>query len=390
MNLSFSAEDLAFRDQVKLFIDKYYPQSVRKHPTQADIDAWHKAVYEQGWTAVNWPVEFGGTGWTPTQKYFWDREAAEAGCPSLSPFGLTMLAPVLMAYGTQTQQKEHLPKILSREISWCQGYSEPGSGSDLASLSTKAIQKEGYYIVNGAKAWTSNAHLADWIFCLVRTDSSGRKQQGISFLLIDMQTPGITIEPVITLGDQHVVNAVTFVDVKVPLTNLVGEENKGWTYAKGLLTHERTGLAGVASSRAALNRLKRISSGQMSAGSSLIEDPDFLRKLTEVEIELMALEMSELRTLATVSAGKAPGPESSILKIKGTEVRQRLTELAIEATGYYAIPFPELIDGKNEPPIGPDYSRDTSFNYLASRVATIYGGSSEVQRNIIAKAVLGL
>jgi len=390
MDMSFSPEDLAFRDEVRTFIDSHLPESVRKNPAEADIKRWHDAVYTKGWAAVNWPVEYGGTGWSATRKYFWDRETADAGCPAPSPFGISMLAPILIAYGTDVQREEHLPLILSGARRWCQGYSEPGSGSDLASLRTRAVVHDGHYMVNGAKTWISDAHNADWIFCLVRTDARVKKQQGITFLLIDMATPGISVSPIMTMGGNHIVNSVTFEDVKVPVENRVGEENKGWTYAKGLLTHERTGLAGVARSRAALTKLKRISADQMSDGVSLLEDSSFSSKVSDIEIQLMALEITELRTLATVATGKAPGPESSILKIKGTEIQQRLTELAIEATAYYAIPFPELTEGLNEPPVGPDYARETSMNYMSQRVATIYGGSSEVQRNIIAKAVLGL
>jgi len=390
MDMSFSAEDLAFRDEVHQFIDENFPQSVRKNPSETDINHWHEATYQKGWAAVNWPAEYGGTGWSATQKFFWDRETANAGCPPKSPFGISMLAPILIGYGSEEQKKEHLPKILSGERQWCQGYSEPGSGSDLASLRAKAVREGDHYIVNGAKTWTSLAHVSDWIFCLVRTDDSGIKQQGISFLLIDLRSEGISIHPIITMGGNHTVNSVNFEDVKVPIANLIGEENKGWTYAKGLLTHERTGLAGVARSKAALTRLKGICGEQMSGGVSLLEDSTFNAKVSDVEIQLMALEMTELRTLAVVATGKAPGPESSILKIKGTEITQRLTELAIEATAYYAIPFPDLTDGQNEPPIGPDYARDGSLSYMSQRVATIYGGSSEVQRNIIAKAVLGL
>ncbi|MDK1023011.1 MAG: acyl-CoA dehydrogenase family protein [Gammaproteobacteria bacterium] len=390
MDMSFSAEDLAFRDEIRAFINANFPDAVRMNPSEADIKRWHHATYEKGWAAVNWPVEYGGTGWTATRKYFWDRETANAGCPAPSPFGISMLAPILIAYGDDVQREEHLPRILSGERRWCQGYSEPGSGSDLASLRTRAVREGDYYTVNGAKTWISDAHNADWIFALVRTDSTGKKQQGITFLLIDMTTPGISVSPIITMGGSHVVNSVTFEDVKVPTANRIGEENKGWTYAKELLTHERTGLAGVARSKAAFAKLKKISTEQVYEGVSLLADADFRTKLADIEIQLMALEMTELRTLATVATGHAPGPESSILKIKGTEIQQRLTELAIEATAYYAIPFPALTDGLNEPPVGPDYARETSMSYMSQRVATIYGGSSEIQRNVIAKAVLGL
>lgn len=389
MDMTFTTQDLEFRHEIRQFIDQHFPSEIRRTPSMSDIEHWHRAVRQRGWAAVNWPREYGGTGWSATQKYFWDRETALAKCPGISPFGMDMLAPILMTYGSEEQKRTHLPKILSQEVRWCQGYSEPGSGSDLASLRTKAELLDDHYIVNGTKTWTSDAHLADWIFCLVRTDDTGIKQQGISFLLIDMKSPGISVYPILTLGNAHVVNSVFFEDVKVPASNLIGKQDEGWTYAKGLLTHERTGLAGVASSKAALENLKQIAADVQQDGDTLWQDIDFRNKVSMLEIDLMALEVTELRTLAEVENGKAPGPESSILKIKGTEIQQRLTELAIEASGYYAMPFPELVGGQNEPSIGPEYARDATANYLSTRVATIYGGSSEIQRNIVAKAVLG-
>jgi len=297
----------------------------------------------------------------------------------------------LYTWGTPAQRARHLPPIREARVTWCQGYSEPGAGSDLASLSTRAVRDGDSYVVNGAKTWTSGAHHADWMFCLVRTDAhASKKQQGISFVLIDMKTPGIDVHPILTLGGEHAVNSVTLTDVRVPVSERIGEENEGWTYAKGLLTHERTGIAGVARSQRALAGLKCIASETPLQGARLIEDPAFKVRIDAAEIELMALEVTELRTLASVEAGGAPGPESSILKIRGTEIAQRIADLTIEAYGYYGMPFPEqrLID--NEGAVGPERALVALKDMLFGRAASIYGGSNEIQKNIIAKAVLGL
>src|SRR5262249_30601659 len=306
----------------------------------------------------------------------------------LLPFGLSMVGPVIFTFGNEEQKKKYLPRILSGEDWWCQGYSEPGSGSDLASLRTKAVREGDHYIVNGQKTWTTLAQYADWIFCLVRTDPNAKQQEGISFLLIDMKTPGITVKPIIVLDGAHEVNEVFFDNVKVPVENRIGEENKGWTYAKFLLVNERSGIAGVARSKKAIERLKQIAEAETIDGKPLIETDEFSRKVADTEIELSALEYTELRTLAKESKGQMAGPESSILKIKGTEIQQRITELTLEAIGYYGLPN-ERSFGANEY-IGPDYAAGTAGRYFNVRKTSIFGGSNEIQRNIIAKAVLGL
>ncbi len=395
MNLELDAADRDFQAEVRAFIDAHWPDAARAQardtvaregrPSVVER-AWFDALVARGWSVPHWPAAHGGANWSPTQHYIWARETAHADCPEMSPFGSRMLAPVLYTWGSPAQQAAHLPPIREARITWCQGYSEPGAGSDLASLTTRAVRDGDHYVVNGAKTWTSGAHHADWMFCLVRTDPHARKkQEGISFLLIDMRSPGIEIRPILILGEQHTVNGVTLNDVRVPLANRVGEENRGWTYAKGLLTHERTGIAGVARSQVALRRLR-----YLALANGLDDDDVFATKLDELEIELLALEMTELRTLATVEGGGAPGPESSILKIKGTEIAQRIDDLVIEALGYYALPYPapQLID--NEGPIGPMNAVPAIRGMLYGRAASIFGGSNEIQKNIIAKAVLGL
>jgi len=402
VDLAFRPEDTAFLADVRRFIDLHWPPPLRRTRGMAseysgsrspEEQHWFDALVSRGWSVPHWPVEHGGAGWTPTQHYIWDRETARAGCPGMSPFGARMLAPVLYTWGTPAQQARHLPPIREARVTWCQGYSEPGAGSDLAALETRAIRDGDDYVVNGAKTWTSGAHHADWMFCLVRTDPGSRqakRQEGISFLLIDMKTPGIEVHPIRILGEQHTVNSVTFTDVRVPVANRVGEENRGWTYAKGLLTHERTGIAGVARSAVQIEALKAIATETAVDGARLIDDPAFKRRIDEVSIELLALEMTELRTLATVEQGSAPGPESSILKIRGSEIGQRIAELQVEAFGYYAMPYPDpaLID--NEGPVGPEFAVSALRGMLFGRASSIFGGSNEIQKNIISKAVLGL
>jgi alkylation response protein AidB-like acyl-CoA dehydrogenase len=396
MDLSFSPEEEAFRAEVRAFIadaksklpkNMGAPEAATR--TKDDYLAWHKLLYKQGWVAPAWPKEYGGTGWTVTQRYIFNEECAQAETPTTLPFGLSMVAPVIFTFGNDEQKKKYLPRILSGEDWWCQGYSEPGAGSDLASLRTKAVREGDFYIVNGQKTWTTLAQYADWIFCLVRTDPNVKSQEGITFLLIDMKTPGITVKPIIVLDGAHEVNDVFFDNVKVPVANRVGEENKGWTYAKFLLVHERSGIARVAGSKRAVERLKEIAGSEMVDGKPLIETDDFARKVAELEVELSALEFTELRTLAAESKGKMAGPESSILKIRGTEIQQRITELTEEAVGYYAFPNERGL-GSNEYPVGPDYAVGAAGRYFNMRKASIYGGSNEIQRNIIAKAVLGL
>ena len=394
MDLSFSPEEEAFREEVRSFIAERLPAYLkgrvrRDLPTKEDYLAWHRELYGKGWVAPNWPKGYGGTGWTVTERYIFSEECAAAETPPLIPFGLAMVGPVIYTFGNDAQKKKFLPRILSGEDWWCQGYSEPGAGSDLASLRTRAVRDGDHYIVNGQKAWTTLAQFADWIFCLVRTDPGAKQQEGISFLLIDMKTPGITIKPIIVLDGVREVNEVFFDDVRVPIENLVGQENKGWTYAKFLLLHERSGIAGVARSKKAIERLRELARAEQVDGTPLIHTDDFARKVAEVEIDLTALEFTELRTLAAEVRGKPPGPESSILKIRGTEIQQRITELVLEAVGYYAYPDARAF-GDNEYPVGPENTLGAAGVYFNMRKASIYGGSNEIQRNIIAKAVLGL
>jgi alkylation response protein AidB-like acyl-CoA dehydrogenase len=400
MNLDFTPEENAFRDEVRAFIAGNYPASLRKAQdedrplTKDEYLSWHKILAKKGWVAPSWPTEFGGTGWTPTQKYIWSEELARADALPVLPFGVNMLAPVIYTFGTEEQKKRFLPGIYNGEVWWCQGYSEPGAGSDLASLKTKAERitaddGKAYYIVSGQKTWTTLGQYADWGFFLVRTDPTAKPQAGISFLLIDMKSPGIEVRPIITLEGGHEVNDVFLDNVKVPVENRIFHENQGWTCAKALLAHERSGIAGVARSKRNLEKLREIAGTERSdAGGSLIGEAFFRRKVAELEIDLTALEFTELRTLAGESSGKGPGPESSILKIKGTEIQQRIQELALEAVGHYGAPFLRDIGGNAG--IGPDFARGLAGDYFNGRKTSIYGGSNEIQRNIIAKMVLGL
>jgi alkylation response protein AidB-like acyl-CoA dehydrogenase len=394
MDLSFSPQEEAFRQDVRAFIADAKPKlpnigaAESADRSKEEYLAWHKLLYKKGWVAPLWPKEYGGTGWNVTQRYIFNEECANAETPTTLPFGLNMVAPVIFTYGNDEQKKKFLPRILSGDDWWCQGYSEPGAGSDLASLRTKAVREGDNYIVNGQKTWTTLAQFADWIFCLVRTNSEVKQQEGITFLLIDMKSPGITVKPIIVLDGAREVNEVFLDNVKVPVTNRVGEENKGWTYAKFLLVNERSGIAGVARSKKAVDRLKEIARAELIDGKPLIDDDEYSRKIADLEIDLAALEYTELRTLAAESKGQMAGPESSILKIRGTEIQQRITELTVEAIGYYAYPNERAL-GSNEF-IGPDYALGQAGRYFNVRKASIYGGSNEIQRNIIAKAVLGL
>jgi len=399
MDLNFTPEELAFRDEVRTFLKNELPSDIANKiksglPVGApDYVRWQKILYKRGWGAPGWPKQFGGPGWGPVQMHIYDEEAAAAGAPRMIPFGLKMVAPVIMAFGSPEQQKRFLPRILSADDWWCQGYSEPGAGSDLASLKTRAERQGDHYIVNGQKTWTTLGQHADWIFCLVRTDPNAPKpQQGISFLLIDMKTPGITVRPIITMDGAHEVNEVWFENVKVPVENRVGEENKGWTYAKFLLGHERTNIAGVGASKRELRRLKNIARQEQKNGKPLIEDPMFAAKIAQVEIDLMALEITNLRALSAESEKRAPGPEASILKIKGTEIQQALTELMMYAVGPYALPFSRgsREEGDLKSVAGPEYAAPLAATYCNVRKVTIYGGSNEIQRNIISQMILGL
>ncbi|MCE5975096.1 MULTISPECIES: acyl-CoA dehydrogenase family protein [Rhodobacterales] len=398
MDMSFSPEDQQFRAEVRQFLVERLPSRLsekvrlQQELTKAEIEEWHAVLNERGWLAGNWPKEFGGAGWTAIQRHIFEEESATAFAPRVLPFGIAMLGPVLQKFGSKEQQETFLPRILNGQDWWCQGYSEPGAGSDLASLKTSAVRDGEHYVVNGQKTWTTLGQHANWIFCLVRTRTDGKPQEGISFLLIDMNTPGITVRPIMLLDGTPEVNEVFFDDVRVPVENLVGTENEGWTYAKYLLTHERTNIAGVGFATAGLSSLKRIARGQVANGKPLIENPVFAARIAEVEIELMAMATTNLRLLAQAAAGQVPGAESSMLKLKGTQIRQSINDLTRRAVGPWALTFPsEGIEGANENTVpGPDEAAGATRAYLNNRKLSIYGGSSEVQRSIIAKQILGL
>ena len=396
MDLTYTGDDLAFRDQVRAFLAAELPADLRHKVThhlrlqKDDYVRWHRILARQGWAAPGWPQEYGGPGWTPVQRHIFEEECARAGTPPVLPFGVNMVAPVIMAFGSEAQKAYFLPRILSCVDWWCQGYSEPGAGSDLASLKTTAVRDGDHYVVNGQKTWTTLAQHADMIFCLVRTDPGVRKQEGISFLLIDMHAPGVTVRPIVMLDEDHEVNEVFFDNVRVPVGNLVGQENRGWTYAKYLLGHERTGIAAVGRSKRELARLKTLARREHKNGAPLLRDPLFGAKVAELEIELMALEMTVLRVLA--DAHKAPGPEASVLKLRGTEIQQRLTELMVEAAGPLALPFdPDYLEGERaHSAIVDDFAAPLLPHYFNYRKTSIYGGSNEIQRNIISQMILGL
>jgi alkylation response protein AidB-like acyl-CoA dehydrogenase len=384
MDLNFSPEENAFREEVRDFVSEKLPASIRHkvmngaHLNRDEHVQWQRILHQRGWGGPGWPKEFGGPGWTPTEQYIFEEECAAGGAPRLISFGLKMIAPVLMAFGSPAQQQRYLPKILAAEEWWCQGYSEPGAGSDLASVKTRAVREGNHYIVNGQKTWTTLGQYADWIFCLVRTDPEAKKQSGISFLLIDMKTPGVTVRPIITLDGAHEVNEVWLEDVRVPVANLVGEENKGWTYAKFLLGHERTNIAGIGIAKRELARLKRIAEAE-----GRLDDPLFAARVAQVEIDLIALEITNLRVLSAERTKKAPGPEASILKIKGTEIQQAIAELMMQAVGPYALPF-------KQEDVGPEYAANLATGYCNQRKLSIFGGSNEIQKNIISQMILGL
>ncbi|MGY2048814.1 pimeloyl-CoA dehydrogenase large subunit [Methylobacterium sp. JK268] len=402
MDLRFTPEERAFRQEVRGFFEANLPAEIRQklidghHPSKQDIVTWQRILNAKGWAVPNWPVEWGGTGWDPVRQYIFLDELQSFPAPSPLQFGVYMVGPVIAQFGSEEQKKHFLPRIANLDDWWCQGFSEPGAGSDLASLKTKAVLDGDHYVVNGQKTWTTLAQHADWIFCLVRTDSTAKKQEGITFLLIDMKTPGITVRPIQTLDGGHEVNEVFFDDVRVPVANRVGQENKGWDYAKFLLGNERTNIARVGVSKQRIRRLKELAAIERVGDAPLIENPRFREKLAALEIELKALEMTQLRVVAaerTREKGK-PDPASSILKIKGSEIQQATTELLLDVVGPYALPYlpedDEAEHGSNEPPIGPDWAGPAAPTYFNWRKISIYGGSNEIQKNIIAKAILGL
>ena len=398
MDLNFTPEEEAFRTEVRGFLQQHLPERLSsqvrngQHLSKADMEQWHGILNQRGWLANHWPEQYGGPGWTAVQKFIFELECALAHTPRIVPFGVGMLGPVLIKYGNEAQKRHWLPRILSGEDWWCQGYSEPGAGSDLQGVKTTAVREGDHYIVNGQKTWTTLGQHANMIFCLVRTNREAKKQEGISFLLVDMNSPGVEVRPIITLDGEHEVNEVFFTDVKVPIENLVGEENKGWTCAKYLLTYERTNIAGVGFSVAGLEKLKAVASRVLHKGMPLLQDPMFAARLAKVEIDLENMKTTNLRVIAAVAGGGVPGAESSMLKIRGTEIRQELLALMRRAMGPYALPFVEeaLHVGYDGPWSGPDEARAAAAQYFNYRKLSIFGGSNEIQKNIISKMILGL
>ncbi|RYF23231.1 MAG: pimeloyl-CoA dehydrogenase large subunit [Comamonadaceae bacterium] len=402
MDLQFTPQEEAFRAEVQAFLKTHLPDRIAakvkagQRLTRADQEEWHALLNAQGWLANHWPQEHGGPGWSAVQKFIFDTECALAGGPRIVPFGVSMLGPVLIKYGNAQQQQHWLPRILSGADWWCQGYSEPGAGSDLASVKTTAVRASDasgeHYVVNGQKTWTTQGQHANMIFCLVRTSREAKAQAGISFLLVDMNSPGVELRPIRTLDGDHEVNEVFFTDVKVPLENLVGEENKGWTYAKYLLTYERTGIAGVGFCISAMAKLQVIAAKVHKNGRPLDQDPLFAARMARVEIDLENMKTTNLRVIAAVAGGGVPGAESSMLKIRGTEIRQEILSLIRRAMGVYAAPFIEeaQYEGDTGAPVGPAEAATAAANYFNYRKLSIFGGSNEIQKNIISKMILGL
>ncbi len=393
MDMSYSTSELAFRDEVRAWLAAHLPASIRDKVTKyqplsrEDLIGWHKILAAKGWAVPHWPIEWGGTGWNTTQRYIFDEEFGLAGAPGLAPFGPQMCASVLLKFGTVQQKDRFLPRIREGDDFWVQGYSEPGAGSDLAALKTRADRQGDHYLVNGQKIWTTLGHFGDWIFCLVRTDANaGKRQEGISFLLIDMKTPGITVRPLILMDGGHEVNEIFFEDVEVPLENLLHEENKGWTVAKYLLGHERMGSARVGALRRDMAGLRALAEREFKNGLPLMQDARFRDRMSRAEIELDALELTAMRFLDKMrKTGQPPGADVSMLKIRGTEVQQAITELMMQAVGPNAQPFIAVEGGAVDP-----YASRLAPRYFNFRKASIYAGSNEIQRNIIAKMTLGL
>ena len=400
MELSFTEAERAFRQELRAFFLAEIPATIRRklsedrHLTKAEMVRAQQILNARGLATPGWPLEWGGQDWTAVQHYIWLDELQQCCVPTPLGFNASMVGPVIAQFGNEAQKRRFLPATANLDIWWCQGFSEPGAGSDLASLRTTARRDGEHYVVNGQKTWTTLAQHADWIFALVRTDPAAKKQQGISFLLMDMRTPGITVRPIQTIDGGREVNEVFFDDVRVPAENLVGEENRGWDYAKFLLGNERTGIARVGISKARVRRIKQLARLEPSGGRPLIEDARFREKLAWVEIELKALEMTQLRVVAEDRGREAgrPNPASSILKLKGSELQQATTELLLEVVGPWALAYrsPDEEEGRNEPAIGPDYADVAAPLYFNFRKVSIYGGSNEIQRNIVAKAILGL
>ena len=402
MDLRFTAEELAFRDEVRAFIKASLPDSIRRklaaerHVSKDDLIAWSRILNEKGWAVAHWPVEWGGTGWSPMKQLIFRDEIQQAPAPEPLPFGVNMVGPVIYTFGSEAQKRRFLPRIANLDDWWCPGFSEPGAGSDLASLKTSAKREGDFWIINGQKTWTTLAQYADWIFVLARTDAAAaKKQEGISFILVDMKSSGVTVRPIQTIDGGYEVNEVFFDDVRVPIENLVGQENKGWDYAKFLLGNERTGIARIGISKARLKRIRELAALPTYGDKPIIDDARFRQKLTALEVEVKALEMTQFRVIANeAKRGKGkPDPASSVLKIKGSEIQQATTELLMDIVGPYALPFADARaegEGWNEPTVGPDWAGAIAPTYFNMRKVSIYGGSNEIQRGIIAKAILGL
>jgi pimeloyl-CoA dehydrogenase large subunit len=397
MDLRFTPAETAFRDEVRAVFRSEIPAEIRhkvaegRHLSRQDIATSHRILHARGWAVPNWPREWGGQDWSAVQHYIFQEEMQRAAVPSPLQFNVHMVGPVIAAFGNDEQKRRFLPATAALDIWWCQGFSEPGAGSDLASLTTRAERHGEHYVVNGQKTWTTLAQHADWIFCLVRTDRDAKKQAGISFLLVDMASPGITRRPIITLDGGDEINEVFFDDVTVPVENRVGEENKGWDYAKFLLANERTGIARVGVSKQRIARAKALARTVPMGEGTLWDDPAFRRRVAAIEVQLKALEITQLRVVAARRpADGKPDPYSSILKIRGSELQQATTELLLDVAGPYAMPFDAQTEQANEPPVAPDWAARSAGTYFNTRKVSIYGGSNEIQRNIIAKAFLGL
>ncbi|MTI00425.1 acyl-CoA dehydrogenase family protein [Roseibium sp. RKSG952] len=394
MDLRYTAEEEAFRTEVREFLAENLPDDLAAKGrngvklTKAEMEGWHAKLQSRNWLAVTWPVDYGGSGWTAVQRHIFEEECALANAPKVVPFGVGMLGPVLLKFGTEEQKQEILPRILNGADWWCQGYSEPGAGSDLASLKTRAVREGEDYVINGQKTWTTLGQHANRIFCLVRTSTEGKPQEGISFVLIDMDTPGVELRPIRLLEGGYEVNEIFLTDVRVPVSNLVGEENKGWTIAKYLLTHERTNIAGVGNSTKDLEKLRTLAQHMVRNGKPLAQDPVFMSEVAEVEIDLEAMRVLNLRALSAAKDGAAPGRESSMLKIKGTVIRQRIQSLTRSALGAAAAPFPASDLPENARTV-PEDAADAAADYFNHRKLSIFGGSNEIQRNIIAKDLFG-
>ncbi|MEJ6392035.1 acyl-CoA dehydrogenase family protein [Gymnodinialimonas sp. 2305UL16-5] len=392
MDLSYSPAEHAFQSEVRAFLAEALPSDIAARvargdgPTRDDMEAWHRILNDKNWLAGPWPTEFGGQGWGPIELHIFEEECALANAPRIVPFGLKMLGPVLMKFGTKSQQAEYLPRILDGRDWWCQGYSEPGAGSDLASLKTRAEREGDHYVVTGQKTWTTLGQYANRIFCLVRTKFDGKPQEGISFLLVDLDLPGIEMRPIRLIEGGYEVNEVFFTDVRVPVANLVGDENMGWTIAKYLLGHERTNIAGTGFSVQALAEVKALARKVLRGGKPLIQNPLFAARLARVEAELDAMRLTNLRMLSLAADGGQLTFEPSMLKIKGTEIRQTLNDLARRALGPAAAPFPS--EDLDNLAIAPPGHAQNAAGYFNNRKISIYGGSNEIQRNILAKGMM--